>query len=301
VSAPPVAIAVVNYNGREDTLRCLASLARATYPNRWIVLVDNGSDEPIEDDVRRRHPEVVFLRHPRNLGFTGGHNAAARHALAAGAAYVLHLNNDTEVEPDFLEPLVAEMERDPRVGMATPKILYLQAPGRIWALGARLCRWTGRSPHAGVDEPDRGVYDALRTVPRITGCAMLVRREVYERVGFLDDRFFIYEEELDWCLRARRAGFILRVVPQSVIRHLGHRDAGRQGRPFMAYLQTRNHYLMIRKNAEWFHAAAVPALAWWVISAARAAVRSAPAVRRAVLRGMRDALAGRYGPPEALS
>ena len=128
---------------------------------------------------------------------------------------------------------------------------------------------------------------------------MFVRRELFERVGFLDDRFFIYEEEIDWCLRARRAGYRLRVVPKSVIWHKGHRDSGRIGRPFILYLQTRNHLLMIRKNADAFVARGVPAFAYALAAAARGLLLSRGSWRhiRAIAEGWRDAMLGRFGRP----
>jgi GT2 family glycosyltransferase len=290
-----VGIVILNYNGRDDTLECVRSLANLTFPARLYV-VDNGSKIKIRDDVLAIRPATV-IENERNEGFTGGNNIGARAALRDGAEFVLLLNNDTIVDPGFIEPLAAAMD-DPSVGMATPKIYFYASNSVLWGYGARVDRLTARSPHIGTDEVDKGQFDAIRDVDRITGCAMFVRRELFEGVGFLDDRFFIYEEEVDWCLRSRRAGWKLRVVPRSIIWHKGHRDSGRIGRPFITYLQTRNHLLMLRKNGDAFAAGGLPAVAYAGAAAARGLVRSTTwSNARAIVEGIRDGILGRYGKP----
>jgi hypothetical protein len=252
MSEPFVGIVVINYNGRDDTLECLHSIARLRYPNYKVYLVDNGSTEPIAEDIRRLFPKVNFIQSRINLGFTGGNNLGIKAALGDGAEYLLLLNNDTVVREDFLFPLVEAM-KDPAIGMVAPKIYFYGSEGIIWAYGAKVDRLFARSPHLGVGQKDSGDFDRPIYVERITGCAMFIRRELIERIGMLDNDFFIYEEELDWCLRARRAGYKLLVVPDSCIWHKGHRDSGRIGRPFIGYLQTRNHFLMLRKNRKYFY------------------------------------------------
>ncbi|MBI2899308.1 MAG: glycosyltransferase family 2 protein [Planctomycetes bacterium] len=307
---PHVAIVVLDFNGKADTLECVRSLARLTYPSWRLYAVDNGSREPIAAEVRSILPDAVVIENGRNLGFTGGNNVGCRRAIEDGADHILLLNNDTVVDPGCIEPLVREME-DPGVGMSTPKIYFYGEDRVFWAHGASVERWTGRSPHVGVYQKDRGQFDHVREVERITGCAMFVRREVFDRVGFLDDRFFIYSEELDWCLRARRAGYRLVVVKDSVIWHKGHRDSGRAGRPFLLYLQTRNHLLMLRKNSNHFRCGGGPALVYagvagmremlrwglrWIGSRERNDLRCLVAVGR----GWADFACGRFGPPREI-
>lgn len=293
-----VGVVILNYNGREDTLECVRSLAKVTYPDWRLYCVDNGSRVRIKNDVLAILPGACVIENPRNEGFTGGNNIGARAALDDGCDYVLMLNNDTAVDPGFIQPLIEAM-RDPGLGMVTPKIYFYDSDSVFWGYGGRIDRLLARSPHIGVYEKDVGQYDAIGEVDRITGCAMFVRRELFERVGFLDDRFFIYEEEIDWCLRARRAGYRLRVVPQSIVWHKGHRDSGRIGRPFILYLQTRNHLLMIRKNGDAFVARGWPAVAYAAAAAARGLALSRGSWRhiRAIAEGWRDAVLGRYGRP----
>ncbi len=261
-----VAVVVINYNGTGDTLECIRSLLRVTCPGVRIYVVDNGSDPPLRPALEVAGVDVRLFESGRNLGFTGGNNLGARVALEEGADSVLFLNNDTVVAPGFLEPLVRALVEDSGLGIVTPKISFYGQERIFWAHGARVGRWTARSPHIGVYEKDTGQYDHIREVERVTGCAMLARRALIERVGLLDDRFFIYSEELDWCLRSRRAGWRLAVIKDSVIWHKGHRDSGRIGRPFIARLQTRNHLLMLRKNSNYFVAGGVFALAYFMLS-----------------------------------
>lgn len=305
---PPVGIVVLNFNGTDDTVECVESLCRVTYPQARIYVVDNGSKESPRAKLAPFLNRMVLIENGENLGFTGGNNVGCRRALEDGMKYVLLLNNDTVVDPGFLEPMVAAMEGDPALGMVTPKIYFYGRDKEFWAYGARIERWTGRSPHIGVYETDRGQYDSIRDVARITGCAMFVRRELFERVGFLDDRFFIYCEETDWCLRSRAAGYRLEVVPSSVIWHKGHRDSGRVGKPFIAYLQTRNQLFLLRKNSRHFALRGIPALGWYSASLLWAVVRhlgyalfqfrrDALACAGAYLRGVTACLGGRFGRP----
>jgi GT2 family glycosyltransferase len=293
-----VAIVVLNLNGTEDTLGCLKSLSRLQGPPSRTYVVDNGSVPPLHPSLGEYATSVVLIESARNLGYTGGCNLGARAALRDGAEYVLFLNNDTEVAPDFLGPLVEALNRDPGLGIVTPKIYFLGRDRVIWAFGARWDPWLGRSSHIGVYETERGQFEREQDVGRVTGCAMMVRRDFFDKVGALDDRFFAYGEDVDWSLRARRAGYRLGVVPRSVIWHRGHRTSGKLGRPFVSYLQHRNHVLLLRKHAECFVAGGILSLAYVAAAAAfRVATGSDRAMSWAAMRGLRDGFEGRFGPP----
>ena len=305
---PFVAIIILNYNGKIDTFECLNSLHKIGYKNFRIYLVDNGSTEAIENEVVIRFPDIKFIGNNSNLGFTGGNNVGCKAAITDGADYVLLLNNDTVVDEYFLDYLVAECEKDNRIGMATSKIYFYGQDKVLWAYGAKIDRLSARSPHIGVYEYDDCKYDYIREVDRITGCAMLMRREVIDKIGMLDDRFFIYEEELDWCIRARKAGYKLVVVPNSIIWHKGHRDAGRIGRPFIAYLQTRNHFLLLRKHSGFFYLQGTIALIYAFIAVIKSILtagifmlvnkeRKYLIYIKAVVLGVIDSFRGVFGKP----
>lgn len=248
---PQVGIVLVNFNGREDTFECLESLSKITWPNYKIYLVDNGSTDKIAKDVMEKFNNVHLLENKDNLGFTGGNNTGIKIALKDGCKYLLLLNNDTIVAPNFIEPLVKRLESNAKIAMTTPKI-YFYNDKKLWAFGGLIDRVLCRSPHIGVNIEDTGQFKTAIRVDRVTGCSMFIKSDVIEKYGMFDDRFFIYEEETDWCVRLARKGYIFMVEPESVIWHKGHRDSGRIGKPFMIYLQMRNHLLLIRKHSDYF-------------------------------------------------
>ncbi len=305
---PKIAIILINYNGLEDTLACVRSLSKIRYPNHQVYVIDNGSQIKPREAILEICPQAQVQENTQNLGFTGASNIGCRKALEEGAELVLLLNNDTEVDPGFLEPMVEAMMEDGSLGMVAPKIYFHAQDRVIWAYGGSVSRLTGRSPHIGVYQKDEGQYDHLFEVDRITGCAMLVRKEIFERVGYLDNRFFMYCEETDWCLRIRNAGYRLAVISSSIIWHRGHRASGRVGRPFIGYLLTRNQLLHLRKNSNYFLAGGAIACLWYFGSITlllgkfylRWFLRKDTQARdyaRAVLRGFLDCWRGRWGPP----
>ncbi|HIP87591.1 MAG TPA: glycosyltransferase family 2 protein, partial [Anaerolineales bacterium] len=181
---PRVTAIVVNWNGLEDTIACLASLAEVDYPSLEVVVVDNGSTDGSPALLRQRFPRLALLETGENLGYAGGNNVGVRYVLERGADYVLLLNNDTEVAPGFLRRLVEVAEADPRVGVVGPTIYYYDRPDVVWSAGGAIDWRRGRAWMMGLDERDRGQFGtAPREVNFVTGCAMMVRRETVERAG----------------------------------------------------------------------------------------------------------------------
>lgn len=243
---PRVTAIVVNWNGLEDTIACLASLAEVDYPSLEVVVVDNGSTDGSPALLRQRFPRLALLETGENLGYAGGNNVGVRYVLERGADYVLLLNNDTEVAPGFLRRLVEVAEADPRVGVVGPTIYYYDRPDVVWSAGGAIDWRRGRAWMMGLDERDRGQFGtAPREVNFVTGCAMMVRRETVERAGPLDERFFLYYEEVEWCVRIRRAGFRVLHVPLARIWHKVPPD-GREDSPTVHYYMTRNRLLFLK-------------------------------------------------------
>lgn len=260
-SDPPlVFIVVVTWNGKRDTLECLASLQAVTYPNYRILLIDNASTDGTQEAVQKQFPSVEMIRTDRNLRFAGGNNVGIRHALSQGAAYVLLLNNDTVVDPNFLTELVATAERDPSVGMVGARIYYHEDPQRIWFAGGEISWWSGWIAHTGIRQVDRGHFDSERAVDYITGCCMLVRREVIERIGLLDERFFMYGEDVDWCLRARRAGYRLVFQPKAKVWHKLSVSAGGHFSWFKNWNKLKSTFRLLRRYAKPYHWLTIPLL-----------------------------------------
>ncbi len=255
---PRVAIIVLTYNGLADTLACLASLEELDYPyERYrVVVVDNASHDGTPAAVRAAFPDVVVIENGANLGFAAGNNVGLRYALAQGYDYALLLNNDTEAAPDMLTELVTAAEADPCAGAVGPIIYYHAAPTRVWSAGGWIDWERGISRMEGEVE-DRGQFTATREVDFVTGCAMLLRRAALERVGLLDERFFMYFEETEWCVRARRAGFRMLFAPRAKLWHKIPMNA-RFDKEYLAYYMTRNRLLFLRatgaRPGTWFNA-----------------------------------------------
>lgn len=285
--APLVAIITLNWNRKGDTLEFLASCAGLGYPRLHTIVVDNGSTDGSAEAISARFPAVEQILNGANLGFAGGMNAGMRRALALGADYVFLANNDTTLAPDALGRLVAAAEEQ-GAGMASPAIYYASAPHRIWWLGGRLrpllleIRRYERPPARHDPRPF--------AVDFITGCGMLVRRDVLETIGLFDERFFMYYEDSDYCLRAHRAGVRAVVEPRAAMYHKVAQSSGGSNSPNERYHMARSSVQYFRKHARpWQWPLIWPYRAG---SAARTLLRLARARRldaaRAYLRGLRD-------------
>ncbi|HEV7351125.1 glycosyltransferase family 2 protein [Telluribacter sp.] len=242
---PLVSIITVNYDQPQVTAELLRSLREVTYPNVEIWVVDNGSPKQGIDELIPLFPEVHFLKSTTNLGFAGGNNLAVRQAKGK---YLLFINNDTEVPPGFLEPLVERMEADPTIGMVSPRIKYYYEDNLIQYAGCtEINSLTGRGHFIGHRQKDDGSYNQSGPTAYIHGAAMLVSRALIEKTGLMDDAYFLYYEELDWCARARRDGFGVWYVAESEILHKESVSTGKQS-PLKVYYQTRNRVLFLRRN-----------------------------------------------------
>jgi GT2 family glycosyltransferase len=217
---PSVAVVVLTWNGRDLTLDCLRSLEAVATPHVRVIVVDNASSDGTVAAVRSRHRDRVdVIVNASNLGYAGGNNAGIRHALEGGARFVLLLNNDTTVAPDFIDELLRPMQESNDIGITAPKIYYAEPPNRIWYAGGEISFWRGTARHPGIRETDRGQHDRARDVDYASGCALLARREVFEKVGLLDEGYPAYFEDADLCMRAARAGFRIRYVPGAKVWH----------------------------------------------------------------------------------
>ena len=299
---PRVTIVILNWNGWQDTVPCVDSCLRATYPGLRLLLVDNGSTDGSEAILRERFPSVELLQTGENLGFAGGNNAGIRRALADGADLVLLLNNDTEVDPGFVTALVEAAVARPDAGMLCPKILLHDRPDVLWYAGASFHPWLGWGRHRGYGQRDRGQFDSVEETARPTGCALLVTRALCDRVGLLRDDYFCYAEDLEWCLRAREAGLGVLYVPASRVWHKVSRSTGGARSVTAVRYHTRNLLACVDDRLPLPFL--VRPLRWSAILAAGALgvfTHRLPPGRgiAAVLRGAGDRLRGRRGriPP----
>ncbi|RSK43086.1 glycosyltransferase family 2 protein [Hymenobacter rigui] len=243
---PLVSIVSVNYNQPAVTCRLLASLRGLTYPNYEILVVDNGSPTADPGPIAAQFPEVQLIRSAQNLGFAGGNNLALP---AACGKYILFLNNDTEVEPGLLEPLVQLFETNARAGIASPKIRYYYSANRlIQYAGCRgISPWTGRGRTIGSREADHGQYDASRRTGLAHGAAMMLPRAVIQHVGLMPEQYFLYYEEHDWCQMVQRAGYECHYVGSTTVHHKESVSIGRAS-VLQTHYMFRNRLLFMRRN-----------------------------------------------------
>ncbi len=216
---PEVFILILNWNGWQDTVECVDSCRNLDYPNFRIVMIDNGSTDDSEKLLRERYTDICILQTGSNLGFAGGNNAGIRYALERGADYVWLLNNDTTVAPDSLTELVKVVDGRTNIGMAGSKILLYDQPDTLHFAGAEISLIDGNSRHLGILEKDVGQYDQVSEMGFLTGCSLLVSCRMIEQIGLMPEEYFLYFEESDWCLRARRASYRLIFTPYSQVFH----------------------------------------------------------------------------------
>lgn len=210
---PLVFVIVLNFNGKDTLNRCLASLYQSDYPEFEVVVVDNNSQDGSFEQAKSFFSRAHFIKNFANFGFAKGVNVGLRFALEKFADYVFFLNNDATVEKTTLSLLVQTMKRNPNIGVATP--LILSANNEIWFAGGKINWLRMKACHS---------YKILSASPYateyVTGCSMLVKKEVFKKIGLFDERFFLYYEDADFSVRAKRAGFDLCVIPEARLQHI---------------------------------------------------------------------------------
>lgn len=244
-----VSIIILNWNGWSDTIECVKSCLSLAYDDFEIIIVDNGSDDDSEAILKSEFPDLNVLQTGVNLGYAGGNNYGVKHAIAKGAEYVWFLNNDTIVDPMALTELVNVAEMDPDNGMVGSKILSYLDPAVIQYAGGLLDANSGTSKHIGFGEKDHHQYDQVAETGYITGCSMLVKSPVIDRIGMMDECYFLYFEESDWCIKAQKNGIKLMYVPDSVVYHKESAST-RKVTGAMSYYMTRNRLYFMSRNAE---------------------------------------------------
>lgn len=272
-------IILLNWNRVNDTLECLASLRRQSISNFHVLVVDQNSSDGSQVQIAERFPEVKVLANHENSGFARGMNLGIRFALDRQAETILLLNNDTIAAPAMLELLLKHASSDH--GIVAPAIFYADAPDTIWSTGG------GIQPLLLEMTGDHGRNQQLPMQPVerdfLSGCAMLVRRAVFERVGIFDERFFMYYEDLDFCLRVRQAGYKLLLVPSAHLWHKVSQSSGGSNSPNERYQMARSSGLYFRKQMNWVNI--VPIVGYRLLSALRWSVRLARQRQWESLRG----------------
>lgn len=244
-----IAVILLSYRGLDDTLKCLESLRHVTDPKWRVYLVENGTQPSPVDAIRAAHDWIEIIRCEENGGWSGGNNVGIRRAMEDGAEHLLLLNNDTIVAPNMLTRMRAALAAHPDYGILGPIICWMDEPTEVNTDG-----WVFNDPEG------RGFFQR-RSVPRqvtdpptvveselVNGCAMLVRRTVFEQVGLIDERFFLIHEESEFCLRARHAGWRCGIISESLVWHKGSSAFARDSRPLQRYFDARNLGLILQTH-----------------------------------------------------
>lgn len=259
-----IAILILNFNGKKDTLECLESIYRALEFKSLkvlVVVIDNGSTDNSIAAINKKFSQVKVIENKKNFGFAEGNNVGIRYALKNKFDYVLLLNNDTLVKKDFLVQLIKVAKKSKKTGIISPKIYFASGNeyhkdqykekerGKvIWYTGGIIDWDNVLTSHRGVDEVDKGQYEKIEKTEFATGCCMLIKRKVFEEVGLLDKKYFLYLEDVDLCHRAKQAGFKIYFVPQAIIWHK-NASSSAVGSSLQDYYLTRNRLLFGMKYA----------------------------------------------------
>jgi len=297
-----VAVVVLNYNGLDDTLKCLASLRAVQYPLLSVHLVDNGSAVDPTAAALSAYPGLRVLKTGTNLGYAGGNNRGIEAVLGTATDYVLVLNNDTVVDPSIIEALVQAFATDSRLGIVGPTINFMDEPHAVMTDGVQFNPGLGVDFFHRIEVPLNQPEAPLVDVDIVNGCCMMIRADVLRAVGGLDESMFIVHEESDLCLRAKLKGFRCAVLGRTLVWHKGSSSFERSGRQLQRYFDTRNLFYLLRRysgrvpgsrsvrNSLWYYFRYVS----YRYEHEREAKKDAAAL--AVVDGLRDALAGVTGP-----
>jgi hypothetical protein len=243
---PLVSVITVNYNQSKVTEEFLSSFEKITYPKTEIFLVDNASKkEDHAESLKDKYSYIHFIQNKENLGFAAGNNAALPYCKGK---YILFINNDTEVEKGFLEPLVEVLESDERIAMVSPKVHYFHTPETFQFGGfTPINPVTIRNFALGYGEKDTGQYNVTCETGSIFGAAMLVSMESIKKVGMMAENFFLYYEEHDWAEHMRKAGYKIYFQGKSLILHKESISTVKES-PFQIFYLTRGRIMYARRN-----------------------------------------------------
>ena len=291
-----VFIILLNWNNWHETQECLKSLEKVDYDNFEIIIVDNGSQGEEHEKIESAHTiyNIQYTIYNKdNEGFAGGNNVGIKYALEHGADYVFLLNNDATVAPDFLAELVKIGESDKSFGILGSRI-YKYSSDDVVFDGGKINKWLTKGEHRKY-QVSSIKYQA---VDYITGAAFFIKKEVIEKIGLMREEYFLYYEDVDWCIRARKEGYKCVLVPAS---HIWHKVSAtnKEGSPSYIYYHTRNALMLAKFNGNIAQKVAAYILGLWILLKQIIKYFLLPSKRvwaRAMTRGVTDFYRGKYGP-----
>lgn len=275
-------VIVLNWNSPEDTIECIFSLKRIKNEQLKILCVDNASEDNSFDSIRSAHPDIETIRTGKNLGYAGGNNFGIKYALEKGADYFWLLNNDTVVDENALKELDSIFSENSNVGAVGSRIMYYSERNIIWFAGGMYKKFSGMTAHYLVNQDINKIKKPPAPIKLdfISGCSLMLSKTAVEKTGLLDESLFLYFEEIDYCERLKKCGFLFKMAPCSVVYHKISRSA--VGFPVKTYYFTRNRLYISKKYFPLF----LPfvflwCLRWPLISAVFKHRENLPYVKRA--------------------
>lgn len=294
-----VGIVILNYKSAEDTIRLIQSLNKITYTDTSLVIIDNDSKDGSLEKIEAAFPKLDVLQTDRNLGFAGGVNFGIKVLLEKSIDAVLTLNPDVLVTSNFLEPLVATLTSDTSIAMVSPKIYRLadlqKHEKRIWGIGGLVDWSSGTTYMEGQDEIDKGQFNTRKVFERLPGSCLLIRKQTITDIGMLPEEYFMYFEEVDFCVRANKNGYKCVYEPTSIVYHEGGGVAGSDS-PKREYYFARNRLLFAQNFPNSTTKSFIPKFAWeYGKKIVRFLIYGKVRHMRAVIKGILDGIKGHRG------
>nr|WP_294493428.1 glycosyltransferase family 2 protein [uncultured Anaerosporobacter sp.] len=287
-----VAIILVNYNGYDDTRECVLSLESMS-SNAGVIIVDNGSKDEMCKKIRDESPNVVVLISTDNLGFAGGNNLGIDYALKYNIEYIMLLNNDTVVDKDLLTELMKKEDPDT---IQAPRMMYYKEPDRIWYAGGEFDKITGRSLHYHMNNILKPEYKDNTFCTFATGCCLLIPVGLIEDYGKLDDKYFMYCEDSEYCLRIITAGKKIKYVGNAVLWHKVSSSTGGEESLFSVYYMTRNRLLYLKTYKQYFSNITIPLFyVTRILRVIQYFIKGDKERSKVVYRALKDGINGKYG------
>lgn len=264
-----VVVVIPNWNLKDELSKCLDSLLLSNFHITKIVVVDNGSTDGSPEWVQQNYPTIHLISLEKNRGYAGGLNQGIKYALSTGSDFVLALNNDTIVPSDMIQHLVKSMDENPEIGIISPKPVYYNRPDLIYTLGSKSFKLLPLPIQYGAKWRDKPKYRGLMGFDYITGCAMLIRTELFTSVGLFDSSYYMYYEENDFCRRTRDMGWKIACDGDVIIYHKVELSTNKNNRSFITYIQARNRARFYRQHPHgphpWLTALAIILVTGWHI------------------------------------
>ena len=256
---PSVAVILVNWKKYTLTSKCIDSINKSIYKNFKIILIDNQYTEKYLIELKNKHKDIIVFKDKSNLGFTGANNIGISYALENDFDYIMLLNNDTEVEANFILPLIERLEENFFLAAVQPLILNYYIKNTIWNAGGKLNKFFGTTQTRLNNKELNPKLVFNDFTDWISGCCILIKSEIVKKTGLLDEKFFAYYEDVDWSLRVKGLGYELGFVKESIVYHHGSsssKDNNKKEGNLSAkvhYFNIRNHILFLKKHKNLFN------------------------------------------------